>query len=464
MFIDIILFGGTMNIFICGCGKIGRTVIAGLCAEGHDVVAIDNKSTVIEELTNTYDIMGICGNGADCETLQEAGIEKADLFGAFTDSDELNMLSCFFAKSMGAKHTIARIRNPEYNDQSLGFMRQQLGLSMSINPEHTLAQDIFNVLKLPSAVKIEHFSRRNFEMVELILAPDSDLCGMKLYKIREKYRASFLICAVQRGEDIFIPGGQFELMAGDKIALTASPSEMGKLLKMLNLIKRRARSVIILGGGKTAYYLAKMLSALGGTSVRIIEKNEALCNELSAELPDAVIIHGDGTHRDVLLEEGIKHADAFVSLSSMDEENILSSIFASSVNVPKTITKVSRDELLPMAARLGLETIVSPSDAASGSILGFVRALENTDGSNIETLYKLMDGKAEALEFSVAEIPGLTKIPLKSLKFKKNMLIAGIIRGRRAIIPSGDDMIMPGDRVVVLTADHKLYDLTDTLA
>lgn len=453
-----------MNIFICGCGKIGRSLIAGLCAEGHDVVAIDNDSALIEELTNTYDIMGICGNGADCEVLSEAGIEKADLFGAFTDSDELNMLSCFFAKSMGAKHTIARIRNPEYNDQSLGFMRQQLGLSMSINPEQTLAQDIFNVLKLPGAVKIEHFSRRNFEMVELILSPDSGFCGMKLYKIREKYRASFLICAVQRGEEIFIPGGQFELMAGDKVAMTASPAEMEKLMRMLNLTKKRTKSVIILGGGKISYYLAKMLSTIGSTSVRIIEKNEELCRELSAKLPDATIICGDGTHRDILIEEGIEHADAFVSLTSMDEENILASIFASSVNVPKTITKVNRDELIPMASKLGLETIVSTSDATSSTLLGFVRALENTDGSNIETLYKLMDGKAEALEFSVSEIQGLTRIPLKSLKFKKNLLIAGIIRGRRAIIPSGDDMIMPGDRVVVLTAEHKLYDLTDALA
>lgn len=453
-----------MKIFICGCGRIGRAVIAGLCSEGHDVVAIDDNAAVIEEMTNAYDIMGICGNGADCETLEEAGIERADLFGAFTDSDELNMLSCFFAGSMGAKHTIARIRNPEYNDHSLGFMRQKLGLSMSVNPEQTLAQDIFNVLKLPSAVKIEHFSRRNFEMVELILAPDSDLCGMKLYKIRDKYRANFLICAVQRGEEIFIPGGQFELMAGDKIALTASPSEMEKLLRMLNLTKRSARSVIILGGGKTSYYLAKMLSSIGSTSVRIIEKNENICNELSAELPETMIIQGDGTHRDIMLEEGIERVDAFIALSQNDEENILASIFASSVNVPKIITGIKRDELVPMAAKLGLETIVSTSEAASGTILGFVRALENTDGSSIETLYRLMDGKAEALEFSVSEISGLTRIPLKSLKFKKNLLIAGIIRGRRVIIPSGDDMIMPGDRVVVITAGYKLYELGEILA
>ena len=283
----------------------------------------------------------------------------------------------------------------------------------SINPEQALAHDIFNVLKLTSAVKIEHFSRRNFEMVELVLAPDSGLCGMKLYRIREK---------------------------------------------------KRAKSVIILGGGKTSYFLAKMLSTIGSKSVRIIEKDEAVCNELSAELPDTMVIQGDGTHRDLMPEEGLLRADAFIALSRNDEENILAFIFASSVDVPKIITSVKRGDLIPMAAKLGLETIVSTSDSASDTVLGFARALENTDGSNIETLYKLMDGKAEALEFSVSEIQELTKIPSKSLKFKKNLLIAGIIRGRRAIIPSGDDMIMPGDRVVVLTSEHKLYDLTDALA
>ncbi len=451
-----------MKIIIAGCGKIGRSIIAALTAEGHDVTALDRNASVVEEIANAYDIMSICGNGADCETLEEARIDGADLFASFTDSDELNMLSCFLASRMGAKHTIARIRNPEYNDQSLGFMRHQLGLSMSINPEQLIATEMFNILKLPSAVKIENFSRRNLEMVELVLSQDSSLDGMSLRKIREKYKANYLICVVQRGEEIFIPDGSFVLAAGDRIGLTATHAEIEKLLRMLDLMKKQARSIMILGGGRTTFYLAKFLSSVGST-VRIIEKDADRCRELSSELPHAVVIQGDGARQDILLEEGIASVDAFVTLTGIDEENILASIFASANKVPKIISKINRDELIPMAEKLGLETIMSTTNVTSNRILGFVRALENTEGSNIQTLYKLMDGKAEALEFNAVKRDGLTDIPLKQLKLKKNILIAGIMRGRKTIIPSGDDIILPEDRVIVIAHEHRLSDLSDIL-
>lgn len=263
---------------------------------------------------------------------------------------------------------------------------------------------------------------------------------------------------------LYIPDGSFELKAGDRIGLTAAHSEIEKLLRMLGLMKRQAKSVMILGGGKPTFYLAKMLSTVGNTTVRIIEKDSERCDELSAELPKAVVIQGDGAHQDVLLEEGIGSIDAFVTLTGMDEENILASIFASTQNVPKIIAKINRDELIPMAEKVGLETIVSTSDVTSNILVGFVRALENSEGSNVETLYKLMDGKAEALEFNAVETEGLTGIPLKVLKTKKNVLIAGIMRGRKTIIPSGDDMILPDDKVIVLAADHRLGDLSDILA
>ncbi len=452
-----------MKIIIAGCGKIGRAILASLVNEGHDVTAMDKNAAVIEEITNTYDVMGIMGNGADCETLEEAGIDGTDLFIAFTDSDELNMLACFLAKRMGAKHTIARIRNPEYNDQSLGFMKGELGLSMSVNPEQLIAVEIFNLLKLPSAAKVENFSQRNLEMVELVLAQDSELDGLSLRKIREKYKANYLICAVQRGDELFIPDGSFELHAGDRIGLTAAPSEIEKLLRMLGIMKRQAKSLIILGGGKPTFYLSKLLSSAGNTAVRIIEKDASRCEELASELPKAVVIKGDGADQNLLLEEGISSVDAFIALTGMDEENILASIFASTQSVPKIISKINRDELIQMAERIGLETIVSTSAVTSNILLGFVRALENTAGSNIETLYKLMDGRAEALEFNVAEVSGLTSIPLKSLKLKKNVLIAGIMRGKKTIIPSGDDMILPKDRVVVISSEIRLSDLSEIL-
>ena len=241
-----------MRIIIVGCGKIGNTIVSSLVSEGHDVIAVDDDPDAIADITNTFDVMGVCGNGADCETLNEAEVEKAELLVAVTGSDEMNMLSCFIAKRMGAKHTIARIRNPEYNDSSLGFLCQQLDLSVSINPELLAAQELYNILKFPSAVNVETFSGRSFEIVEIRLKQDSPLVGMKLLELRKRYQAKFLVCAVQRGDKVYIPDGSFELQSGDKIGLTASPVEIQKLLKMLGILQKQARDVMILGASRTA--------------------------------------------------------------------------------------------------------------------------------------------------------------------------------------------------------------------
>lgn len=452
-----------MKIIIAGCGKIGSSVLKSLAAEGHDVTAIDKKSEVITSLTNLYDVMGVCGNAADCETLMEAGADGCGLFAAMTDSDELNMLSCFLAKKMGAQNTIARIRNPEYNDSSLGFLRQHLELSMSINPELGAARELYNILKFPSALKIETFSRRNLEMIEFRLSEDSDLSGMSLIEIRKKYNANFLITCVQRGEDVYIPNGYFRLEAGDKIGLTASLSEMQKLLRMLNSLRRQARNILILGGSRTAYYLAKMFEAAGNTA-KIIEQDEQRCQELASALSGTTVIHGNGAEQELLMEEGLSECDAFIALTGMDEENILLGIFASQQKVPKTIVKINRDELAAMARKIGIESVVSPKEITSNILVQYARALENSSGSAVETLYKIFDGKAEALEFIAAADSKLTGMPLKNLRLKPNVLLGGIMRGRRTIIPTGSDTILPGDRVVVISSGNRLNDLTDILA
>ena len=293
-----------MKIIIVGCGKIGKSMIGNLTLEGHDLLVVDNDSKILNETTDAYDVMGVCGNAVDCDTLMEAGVENADVVVAVTNSDEINMLTCYLARKLGAKHAVARIRNPEYNDDGLGFLRQQLDLSMSLNPERLIAEEIANILQLPSAVKIERFSRRNIEMVEIILPADTSLDGMSLIKMREKYRANYLICTVQRNNRVYIPDGRFELHAGDRIGLVATHTEITKLLGKLGLLKKRAESVMILGGGKPSYYLAKKLIALG-VDVKIIEKDLDRCEFLSAELSDAVIINGDGAAQELLLEEGI---------------------------------------------------------------------------------------------------------------------------------------------------------------
>ncbi len=453
-----------MKIIIAGCGKIGSAVLGDLAAEGHDVVAVDKSSAVITELTNIYDVMGVCGNAADCDTLIEAGASDCGLFVAMTESDELNMLSCFLAKKMGAENTIARIRNPEYNDSSLGFLRQHLELAMAINPEQSAAREIFNILKFPSALKIETFSRRSLEIIEFRLTEKSALCGKNLIEIRKKYDAQFLICCVQRGEEVYIPNGFFTLQAGDKIGLTASQSEMQKLMRMLNSLRKQAKNIIILGGSKTAFYLAQMFEEVGSSGVKIIEQDEQRCAELTAVLPSTTIIRGNGAEHELLMEEGLDGCDAFVSLTGIDEENILLSVFASMQNVPKTVTKINRDELAAMAKKMGLESVVSPKEITSSVLVQYARALENSSGSSaVETLYKIFDGKAEALEFKVAAESKLTGVPLKDISLKPNILIGGIMRGRRTIIPSGSDMIIPGDRVVVISSQNRLGDISDIL-
>jgi len=447
---------------VIGCGKIGATILSNLVAEGHDVVAVDNNPDVIAQITNMYDVIGVCGNATDCEVLEEAMVSKAELVVAVTGSDEFNMLSCFLAKRMGAQNTIARIRNPEYNDRSLGFMKQQLGLELAINPELMAAKELYSILKLPSAAKVDTFSVRNFEMIELKLKPDSVLNGMKLMDLRSKFNANFLICAVQRGDKAYIPDGNFKLESGDKIGLTAAHSEISKLLKKMGILQKQARNVMILGGSRTSYYLAKMLTS-SGNSVTIIEKDPRLCEELCEAIPKAVVINGDGAQQELLLEEGLNSVDAFVALTGMDEENILVSSFAQSKNVPKVIAKVNRDELIPLAEHWGLDSFVSPKKLIADILVKYARALENSAGSSVETLYKVMDDKVEVLEFSVkSDFPKLN-IPFKELKTKPDTLFAGIIRDRKTIIPTGEDMLLSGDKVIVLAANQRINNLSDIL-
>ena len=451
-----------MNIVIVGCGKIGSTILSDLLSEGHDIVAVDSDPQVISEISNIYDSMYVCGSGTNCDTLVEAGVERAELFIAATGSDECNMLSCFIAKRMGAKHTIARVRNPEYSEKSFGFMRQQLDISMIMNPDQLAAQDMYYTLKLPGAVKIEYFARRSFEMVELRLKEDSPLCGVKLHELRKSYDAKFLICAVQRGDSVVIPDGNYVLEPGDRIELTAAPSEISKLLKLLGILRKQSKSVMILGASRAAYYLTRMLLA-SGTAVTMIERDHQRCQHFSELLPGATVICDDGSKQELLMAEGLTSRDAFVSLTGMDEENILVSFFALSQGLPKVITKVNRDELHATAERLGLDSLIASRHVSSNVVSRYARALQNSLGSNMEALYRILDGKAEAIEFTVHSDCILNGIPLAEMRLRSGILIAGIIRGRKTIIPSGTDCIYVGDHIIVLAAGMQIHQLTDIL-
>ncbi len=452
-----------MKIIVVGCGKIGTTIISSLVKERHDVIAIDTNYSVVEEVSNAYDIIAICGNGTEYTKLKEAGVEKTELFIAVTGSDELNMLACFAAKRMGAKYTVARIRDLENNDESLAFIKEQLDLSMAINPERMAAEAMYNILKLSSASKIETFSRSKLEMIEVVLEEKSILDGLSLIELRKKFKEKFLICTVEREEKIYIPNGEFVLRSGDRVGIMVLKKTAHKVLNTLGIISVPVKNVMILGAGTISNYLAKVLIA-SKHSVKLIDYNKEVCEEVCEHLSDnATVICGNGMSQELLIEEGITTVDAFVSLTGRDEDNILISFYAMSQKVPKVIAKVNNEELLNIAENLGLNSLISPRKIVANLIVKYARALENSIGSQIETLYSLMNGMAEALEFKVLSDFEFTGIPLKEMKIHKNVLIAGITRGNEGMIPTGDDVIMSGDSVIIVAEGKRILALTDII-
>ena len=453
-----------MNIIVVGCGKIGKVLLYSLAKENHNLTAIDNDEEVIESVRNGYDVMAYCGNGTSYETLKKAGVGNCDLFIAVTASDELNMLSCFAAKRMGAKYTVARIRNPENNhDSSLDFMKSQLELSLAINPEALAAQAIYNLLKLPAAAQLETFSSDQLEMLELILKADSPLDGMALKDIKRKHKGKYLICAVLRDEAVLIPNGDFVLKSGDRIGLIVAEEDLNSTLEMMGVQHKKIKRAMLIGAGITSRYLADILCK-HRIGVKIIDSDQKVCDKVVEEVSSKVtVIHGNAMSQDILMEEGLPSTDALVALTGRDEENILISYFAMTQSVPKAVAKVNRDELFSVAEKLGLDSPVSPRRVTADLIIRYARALENTLDNQIETLYSVRGGMAEALEFKVLGDSKLTHVPLRNLTLKKGVLIAGIVRGKESIIPGGEDMILPGDKVVVISAGSQLYELSDII-
>lgn len=450
-----------MYIVIVGDGKVGRVLTEQLSREGHDVVVIDRDPQVVEEVVNTFDVKGLCANGATYEAQKEAGTANADLLIAATSADEINILCCLVARKLGAKRTIARVRNPEYLGQ-LAFMQEDLQLSMVVNPEFEAAREIARVLRFPSAAQIESFGKGRVDLVEIRIPNESPLCNAKVSELSSGKR-KVLICAVQRGEEVFIPSGSFVLQAGDRIHLTASAADMADFFKCKGLQKARVKGVMIIGGGRIGEYLAKTLTETG-MEVKIIETQEDRCRELSERVPKAAIIWGDGTDQSLLDEEGLDRMDALVALTGIDEENIIISMYANLKKTPKVITKINRNSFTGILESVGLDTVISPKQISADHIVSYTRALQNSNGSAVKTLYKLVDGKVEALEFEAGEDAGsMLGRPLKELKLKSELLIACIIRRNKLIYPTGEDRIEKGDRVVVVTANKYLSDLREIL-
>lgn len=450
-----------MNIIIVGCGKVGSTLAEKLIRENHDITLIDRDPGVLRSIADSNDVMTVVGNGAVYQVQMEAGIQEADLLIATTNSDELNMLCCLIAKKAGNCHTIARIRNPEYSTE-ISYIREELNLSLAINPELAAATEISRLLRFPSAIKIDTFAKGRIELLKFIIPEHSTLNGMKVMEVSTKLKCNVLICVAEREEDVVIPGGNFVLQAGDKISFIASQKDSTDFFRKVGIVNNSVKSVMIVGGGRMTYYLGKILSGVK-IKMKVVEQNFDRCNELSELLPNAMIIHGDGSDQRLLEEEGLDQMEAFASLTGFDEENIMVSLYATKKTKAKIITKVNRTSFKEVVNSLNLGSVINPKLLTADLILQYVRAIQNSLGSNVETLYRIADDQAEALEFRVGHDAPVVGIPLEKLKLKEGLLVACINRMGKIITPRGKDTLEPGDTVIIVTTNKGLQDLKDIL-
>ncbi len=450
-----------MKVIIAGAGKSGYSVAKTLAAEGHDVTVIDKESSVINSISNALDVICVEGSITNPETLIEAGAEDADLIVAAARSDEVNMVCGIASRKLGTKHVIARIRDSEYLSQT-EFLRETLGLSVIVNPEYECAKEISRILRFPGAVRVDAFSKGSVEIMEHRVVPGGKLDGVMLKDLSSLFGATVLVSVVERGGEAIIPNGHFTLKAGDRLSITGASRQLRRFFTALGLYKKPVRSVMIMGGGRISESLAKLLIE-SGIAVTIMEVDKARCDELCDLVPNARIIRGDATSSDVLLEEGLAGYDAFVALTGDDGDNIITSMYAKSCGVNKVVVKVNREYYGDIMTNAGLDSIVTPKALIAQQIARYVRAMDNSAGSSMETLYRLAEGKAEALEFIVGKNEKYIGIPLKTLHLKQNVLLSALVHGSKTIIPDGDSVLEPGDHAVVVSKAGMIKQLGDMI-
>ncbi|MBQ2824570.1 MAG: Trk system potassium transporter TrkA [Oscillospiraceae bacterium] len=450
-----------MNIIIVGCGKVGQTLAQELNEKDNNITVIDLDPVIVNEVTSRFDVMGVAGNGATHAKQQEAGIKNADLLIAVTGSDELNLLCCLIAKKAGNCQTIARVRNPEYSSEA-PYLKEELGLAMVINPEAAAAAEIDRVLRFPSAIKIDTFAKGRVELLKFRLPEDSPLVNCAVKEIVTKFHCDVLVCTVERDDEAYIANGDFVFEEKDIISIIASPRNANEFFRKIKYKINSVKNAMIVGGGEITHYLCDRLQR-AGIDVTIIEKDRKRCEELCTLWPEAVVINGDAVDQEILLEEGLEKAGAFVALTNLDEENILLSLFAKTVNKGKLVTKINRIDFDDVIKHLDLDTTIYPKNITSDMIVSHVRAMKNTIGSNVETLYSIIKGKVEAAEFIVKEDSAVTAKPLMELSLKKDVLVAAILRDRKVLIPRGQDVIRQGDAVIIVSKLMEFHDITDIL-
>ncbi len=452
-----------MRILVVGDGKVGHTLAETLTREDHDVTIIDRSGEVLHKAEDTLDVLCVQGNGANAKTLIDAGVDKADIIIAATASDETNMLCCLIAKRLGAKYSIARIRDPEYNE-SLSLLQRELGIDMTINPERATALEISRLLRFPFAGNIESFAKGQVEMVEFRTHDEDVIVGFPLKEmgLRLPSLPRVLYAAVERSGKVIIPNGDFVIHSGDRVYVAGDMVTISHYFRAMGRSARRVRHAMLLGGGRISYYLARMLTSTG-VSVSMIEIDEKKAISLSERLPDVNVICGDGTDQELLYQEGLESMDAFVCLCDRDEENLMTGLYAARQGVSKVVVKNNHVAYADIIESMGLDSIVSPRSITVGTILRYVRARVNGGGTTVEKLYKLVDGKAEALEFIARAGDPYIGIPLKNLAIRPGTLVAVILHRGKVIVPFGNDKIEAGDNVVIISRESGISDLNEVI-
>ncbi len=450
-----------MKIIIVGAGKMGSYLSSVLSKENYDITVIDKNEQRLNILNNTQDVSVICGNGLVSDTLLEAGVDSSDILISTMRNDEDNIVCCLLAKNLGVESTIMRIRNPEY-EKSMKYIQNDLGLSMTINPELLAAREIADILRLPSTIRANYFSKGKIEMIEFRIKEESKLIGITVKEFASKTKSDVIIIAVERDNNVYIPNGDFEFMENDRLIIASKPLNIINFFKQMGNTKVRTKNVMIIGGSKVSYYVAKFLGDMN-IGVKIIETNKEKCEFLSENLSKALIINGDGSDKNLLLEEGIEEVDAFVSSTGIDEENLIFAMFANSMKVPKVIAKINHLNFSEVVENAGIESIVTPHLVASNQVIRYIRAKENSKGGNMESLIRLMDNKLEIMEFSVNNDFKYVGKKIKDIKFKGNVIVVCINHNGTIISPTGDDVININDNIIIATTKFDIKGLNDTL-
>lgn len=429
-----------MKVIIIGAGEVGFHVAKTLC-RNNDVVVIEENEEACRR-AGQLDVQVIQGNGADVKLLNKAGIEKAELVVAVTGVDEINIVACMASKLLNSRvKTVARVSNPDYIDRPVS-VREKVGMDAMICPELSLASEINQILSIPEAVNVEDFVGGKVKMMEFKVGERNPLVGKKLSE--SNLPKCCIMSAIFRGSELMIPRGDDTIMLNDRVVFVGKPEAVVDTKKLFNEHEKRSEKIAVVGGGKVGYYLINLLDKTD-FDLTLIELDKKKCDELAQALPDVLVLNGDGTDVALMKEESIGSMDAVVAVTNSDEKNLLCSLLAKRLGAKKAIARADRPDYAELFEMVGVDVAISPIQATVNEVLKF------TMGIGIESLVTVEGEKGKIIEITAKKGSKIIDKKLKDVKFPRGAIVSAIVRGGEVIIPDGNSMIQPDDKVVIFT-------------